>query len=91
MSDEKVSWFNFTNILVSIAVIIQTTQWAYIIGIDNKMFVHLTNAELHVPRSTVISKDEFNFYQMMRDRQMSEIKDSLERVDGMLQKYLKIK
>ena len=47
---------------------------------------HLQNAEIHIPRSTVVSKDEFVIYQSMRDRQMADIKDSLIRLEEMIQK-----
>lgn len=56
--------------------------------IDNKMFTHLTNSEVHIPRATVISKDEFQLYQNMRDKQMGDIKDSLCRLEGMVQKHM---
>jgi hypothetical protein len=46
-------------------------------SIDDKLFKHLTNDELHTPRSMVISKAEFLLYQNMRDLQMKEIKDAV--------------
>ena len=51
-----------------------------------ELFHHLTNSDLHVPRSSVTSKDEFVIYQAMRDRQMTDIKDSLARVQNILEK-----
>jgi hypothetical protein len=42
---------------------------------------HLQNSELHVPRSTVVSKDEFVIYQAMRDKQMSDLSCSLARIE----------
>ena len=58
-------------------------------AIDHKMFTHLTNDELHMPRSLTVSKAEFLVYQDMRDKQISDIKEavcdirkSVERVMG---------
>jgi hypothetical protein len=60
---------------------------------------HLTNSELHVPRSTVVSLDEFRLYQSVRDKQMadlkdgiynlkSDFKDSISEIKVMLQKHM---
>ena len=57
-----------------------------ICSIDGKMFIHLTNAEIHIPRSTVVSRDEFSLYQTMRDKQMNDLKELLtsikDKIDG---------
>ena len=54
--------------------------------IDQKIFTHLTNDEMHSPRSIIVTKPEFMMYQQMRDRQVEDIKDSLERVEKILDK-----
>lgn len=41
---------------------------------DGKIFVHLTNEEIHTPRQFVVSKEEFSLYQKMREGQMEELK-----------------
>jgi hypothetical protein len=78
----KTSWFNLTNLLVTIALAFNALTWAFmysldanIKSVDNKMFVHLTNASIHIPRETVVSKDEFVIYQSMRDKQMTDLKE----------------
>jgi len=43
--------------------------------IDDKLFRHLTNDEIHSPRSLVVTKPEFLIYQEMRDKQMDDLKD----------------
>ena len=53
----------------------------HLISIDEKMFKHLTNDDLHTPRQSVVSKDEFTLYQTMRDRQMMDIKDGICRLE----------
>jgi hypothetical protein len=42
---------------------------------------HLQNSELHVPRSTVVSKDEFVIYQAMRDKQMVDLSCGISRIE----------
>lgn len=59
--------------------------------IQAELFHHLTNSELHVPRATVISKDEFSIYQAMRDRQMTDIKDGLGRVESLIIQHMGVK
>lgn len=54
--------------------------------IDEKMFKHLTNDEMHSPRSLIITKPEFEMYQSMRDKQMNDIKDSMSRIERNLEK-----
>ncbi len=45
-------------------------------GKDEKLFKHLTNDEIHTPKSIVVSKAEFDIYQVFRDKQMSDLKDT---------------
>jgi hypothetical protein len=56
--------------------------------IKGQMLVHLTNSEMHVPRATVVSRDEFTIYQSMRDRQMADVKDSLCRIENFISKHI---
>lgn len=41
--------------------------------IETKLFKHLTNEELHIPRGTIVNKSEFDLYQKMRDKQMDSM------------------
>lgn len=43
---------------------------------------HLQNSELHIPRATIVSRDEFIIYQNMRDKQMQDIKDGISRIES---------
>ena len=54
--------------------------------IDSKMFVHLTNEELHMPRSLAVTKAEFLVYQNMRDKQMADIKDLVYEIRRILER-----
>jgi hypothetical protein len=48
-----------------------------IIDMDNKLFLHLTNDEIHCPRTQMVSRTEFNALSKMRDMQISDIKDTI--------------
>ena len=50
---------------------------------------HLQNSGIHIPRETVVSKDEFCLYQTMRDRQMTDIKDELSEIKKLLNEHMK--
>jgi hypothetical protein len=53
-----------------------------------ELFHHLTNSDLHMPRASVTSKDEFVIYQAMRDKQMADLKEELFRIEAMLEKHM---
>ena len=67
--------FSVTNILVTIALAVNGAIWYSLAGIDSKLFTHLTNHEIHTPSSIVVSKAEFQLYQGMRDKQLSDFRD----------------
>ena len=87
-----VGWFRFiTPILVTIALWLLVAMDHKIDGIDDKLFKHLTNDEMHSPRSLTVGRAEFGLYQEMRQRQLVDIKDSLNiRIDGMRQTLEKL-
>jgi len=45
--------------------------------IDNKLFEHLTNSEIHVPREYVISKAEFIMYKEFCQQGTNDIKEAI--------------
>lgn len=42
---------------------------------DDKAWKHFTNDEMHTPKSIVLTKAEFNIYQELRGREMSDLKE----------------
>jgi hypothetical protein len=59
--------------------------------IDHKMFVHLTNDEMHSPRSLMVTKAEFLVYQSMRDKQMGDLKDIIYDIRKLLERHMEMK
>lgn len=59
------------------------------------VFKHLTNDEMHTPRSIAVMKPEFTIYQSMRDQQVKDQKDQLcamnngiLRIEAMVEKHM---
>jgi len=65
------------NLLAGTIITNQNHILAYVEKIDNKLFSHLTNEEIHTPRGLVVSQGTFAVYQTMRDKEIGEIKDRL--------------
>ena len=63
-----------TPILISIAILMLSNMDKKIEDIQDKLFRHLTNDEMHSPRSLFVTKAEFSIYQELRQAQMSDIK-----------------
>jgi len=72
----------FTPILITIAIFMLGQVIATTNKIDDKLFKHLTNDELHSPRSMIINKAEFNMYKEMLDRQVQQILRAIEKRDN---------
>ena len=81
---EQFRWI--TPVLVSIAIFILGGIKADLTKIDEKMFKHLTNDEVHCPRTIVVTKPEFQMYQAMRDKQMEDLKDYLIRIERYIER-----
>lgn len=47
-------------------------------SIDDKMFKHLTNDEIHTPKSIAFTKAEFMIYSTAIDKQMTDTREMLE-------------
>jgi hypothetical protein len=66
-----------TPIMLTVAIAILTSMSNTVNKIDDKMFKHLTNDEIHAPRSTYVQKTEFDLYQKFRNEQMTQINSSI--------------
>lgn len=82
------SWTEYlrfiTPILITICLFYLNSIDRKVDCIDDKLFKHLTNDDLHPPKTLIVTKAEFVIYQDMRQRQMDEIRNSLNaRFDGL--------
>ena len=65
-----------TPMLITIAIYQLGTISSTVSKLDEKVFKHLTNDEIHTPKSIVVNKAEFEIYQSFRDKQMSDLKET---------------
>lgn len=72
----------FTPILITVAIFMLGNLIATTNKIDDKLFKHLTNDELHSPRSMTVSKAEFNMYKEMLGEKIDEIRKTVERYEA---------
>jgi hypothetical protein len=68
------------NLLAGILISNQKTMTDGITEIDQKLFHHLTNDEMHTPRSLVVEKVEYMAVQKMRDKQFEQLFSMLEKL-----------
>ena len=70
---EGKNWTEVFRIITPVLCLIITGFAAVTYGrigdIDSKLFLHLTNAELHFPRAQIVTKAEYDTVQKMRDQQ----------------------
>jgi len=82
------SWTEYFRIITPFLLIVITfvgatinknldTLDTHITAIDNKLFLHLTNDEIHAIRSNFISKSEFDIVSIMREKQFSKIEQAI--------------
>lgn len=82
-------WFRFiTPLLVTIGLYMMSGINGKLSSIDDKLFKHLTNDEIHCPKSLVTTKAEFSIYQTMRDRQMADLKELNIEIKDLLLKHI---
>ena len=65
-----------TPLLLIILTAVCTLATGKLTEIDNKLFTHLTNHEMHVPRSQIVQKAEFDLQCKMSDEKTKEIMNS---------------
>ena len=78
-----VEWFRFvTPVLVTIAITMVGSLKSDIKDIDNKMFAHLTNEDLHMPRSRIASQAEFTLYREYTDKNMDTLMATIAKMES---------
>ncbi len=80
-----------TPIMLTVAIAILTSLSNTVNKIDDKMFKHLTNDEIHAPRSIFVNKTEFDLYQKFRDNQMVAIDKNICDIKNMMVEHVKEK
>lgn len=91
-------WFRWlTPILVTVSLFlvsqingsikdVKTDLSSQIASLDVKVFKHLTNDEIHIPRGTVVTKQEFDLQCKFSTYQIDQIAKSLDQLHEELKK-----
>ena len=98
MSETQITWKEMMRFATPILLIVvnvcigmvlsnQTDIKAVVHNVDDKLFKHLTNDEMHGPRSLMVTKPEFSLFQAMGDAQMKDIRDAIYDVKMMLKDH----
>lgn len=82
---EYMRWI--TPILVTICLFFLATINSKVDQIDEKLFKHLTNDEMHTPRSLFVSRAEFSIYQEFRTSQMEDLTIGMKDIKEMLREH----
>ena len=80
-----------TPYLVSITIFMLGNVIAITNKIDDKLFKHLTNDEIHIPRGIIVNKGEFDIITKMRELQFTRIDTKLDNLENLIQKHMGIK
>ncbi len=78
-----------TPILLTTNIAILSSINTTVSKLDDKVFKHMTNDEIHAPRSNYVNKSEFDLYQKFRDNQMARIDNSITEIRDMLREHMK--
>lgn len=73
-----------TPVTITIGIFILGGIQSTVKDIDIKLFRHLTNDELHPPKSCIVDKTEFAMYQKLRDSQLDKIDESICEIKEMI-------
>jgi len=91
MEDRNSNWKYVTPSLVTILIFLMATTFSTVnkidskvSDIDNKLFTHLTNDEIHMPRVNVVSKSEFEIYRIYNEKQDEKICEALTSMEDYL-------
>ena len=87
-----VEWFRFiTPVLVTVAITMVGGLRMDIKSIEDKMFTHLTNENLHMPRGRIASKGEFELYREFTDKKIDALMTSIEKMEENIMRKLESK
>lgn len=78
---DKDNWTKFiTPVLVTIALFMLGNIMAQVGRVEEKLFHHISNDEIHMPRSQFVSKAEFEMQSRFSEKEIDRI---LQAIDGL--------
>lgn len=82
MKDEG-SWTRFiTPVLVTIAIFMLGEVMAQVGRVEEKLFHHLSNDEIHMPRSQFVTKAEFDLQSKFAEKEAERILKAIDELKG---------
>jgi hypothetical protein len=72
--------------MLTVAIAILNSLSTTVNKIDDKMFKHLTNDEIHIPRGNVVSRDVFDQYVRTQEKDTERLYDKMCVIEGKLTK-----
>ena len=79
----------FTPVIMTLILFIVGGLSFQIRAIDTKLFTHLTNHELHVPRGQITTKSEFSLHCMSSEQMRNDVKDNMHKVESNLKDFIR--
>jgi len=77
----KIEWFRvITPVLVTVSIFIAAMLLAKVDKIDDRMFHHFTNDEIHVPREYNVSQAEFDMYAKFANQERTAIIKAIDKI-----------
>jgi len=84
------SWTKYiTPVLVTIALFMLGTIMAQVSRVDEKLFHHLANDEIHMPRSLYVSKAEFDIQSRFIEKENDRIIKAIDELKNDLKVWKK--
>ena len=77
--------------LVTITLFVVASIQNRVTDIDTKLFAHLTNDEIHIPREHAISKSEFELYKKFTASNYDGVQHEIRELRNDLKEYFKNK
>lgn len=93
MTDKRVNWWELFRLITPLMI----TVGLFMIGnintkidcLDQKVFTHLTNHDIHIPRETIVNKGEFELINNIRATQFAKIESALSELRAMIIENMK--
>jgi hypothetical protein len=84
------NWTKYiTPVLVTIALFMLGTIMAQVSRVDEKLFHHLANDEIHMPRSLYVSKAEFDIQSRFIEKENDRIIKAIDELKNDLKSWKK--
>lgn len=93
MTEKIKNYYEFLRLITPAGVTISIVMLTLISGnldkLDDKMFVHFTNDEMHVPRGYIVTKAEFELYKNFENEKNKRMFDDVNEIKSDIKELIK--